>query len=633
MKSFLSRFSRSAAPLSHTPAAPEALEALITEGNSCEDRGEYATARELYQRAVAMSPHSARAHMNLGNALAGLGNAPEALECYRRAIVLQPQWLPAQLNLGALLLAAGDLAAAESAYRCALEIAPESASAWTGLGCALDTHSDEAEVAFRMALALTPGHAGTASRLAHRLREQGHAREAIHELRSALLANPDDALLLRTLGEILAGVGEPEEACAAYRRALATTPDDWNVWGMLLWALNFVPEAGAGQILAEHRRFGDAMARAVGPTLDTPVRHEHRRLKVGYVSADFRRHSVACFIEPLLRHHDRARFEVHCFYNYSGGDEVTQRLFELAEHWHDIAGMDDADVARRIHDNGIDILVDLAGHTSHNRLGVFARKPAPVQITWLGYLCTTGLQAVDYRLCDARTDPPGLAETWQVETPLRLPDSQWCYSPQVELPLPTSLPRLANGHWTFGSFNQESKLNTPTLRAWASILLTVPDSRLRVLGITCDLVEERIRGVFVEQGVAVERIDILGRVPIEAYLSAFGDVDVALDTFPYNGATTTCDALLMGVPVATVAGERAIARGGVSLLSTMGLGDWIAASPEVLADTVSAHLRDPKRLAELRRELPGRMRASPLMDGAAFAKNVEAIFAQVWRAN
>ncbi|HTI96815.1 MAG TPA: hypothetical protein VL425_09950, partial [Rudaea sp.] len=318
---------------------------------------------------------------------------------------------------------------------------------------------------------------------------------------------------------------------------------------------------------------------------------------------------------------------------YSGGDEVTQRLFELAEHWHDIAGMDDADVARRIQDNGIDILVDLAGHTSHNRLGVFARKPAPVQITWLGYLCTTGLQAVDYRLCDARTDPPGLAETWQVETPLRLPDSQWCYSPQVELPLPTPLPRLANGHWTFGSFNQESKLNTPTLRAWASILLTMPDSRLRVLGITCDLVEERIRGVFVEQGVAVERIDILGRVPIEAYLSAFGDVDVALDTFPYNGATTTCDALLMGVPVATVAGKRAIARGGVSLMTTMGMGDWIAASPDSLADMISAHLRDPQRLAGLRCELPARMRASPLMDGATFAKNVEAIFERVWRAS
>ncbi|HET7162121.1 MAG TPA: tetratricopeptide repeat protein, partial [Rhodanobacteraceae bacterium] len=228
------------------------------------------------------------------------------------------------------MLAAGDPAAAESAYRRALEIAPESASAWTGLGCALDTRSDEAEVAFRKALALAPGHAGTVSRLAHRLREHGHAREAIHELRSALLANPDDGLLLRTLGEILVGVGDPEAACAAYRRALANAPDDWSVWGMLLWALNFVPEAGAGQILAEHRRFGDAMALAVGPTLGTPVRHEHRRLKVGYVSADFRGHPVSCFIEPLLRHHDRNRFEVHCFYTFPGRDVITERVSGLA---------------------------------------------------------------------------------------------------------------------------------------------------------------------------------------------------------------------------------------------------------------------------------------------------------------
>jgi predicted O-linked N-acetylglucosamine transferase (SPINDLY family) len=195
------------------------------------------------------------------------------------------------------------------------------------------------------------------------------------------------------------------------------------------------------------------------------------------------------------------------------------------------------------------------------------------------------------------------------------------------------LPFLRNGYWTFGSFNQESKLNEVALRAWAVILRVLPESRLRVVGVSCDMVEEKIRRIFSVHSVAAERVEIIGRIPIEEYFAAYSDVDVALDSFPYNGATTTCDALLMGVPVATVAGERAIARGGVSLLSTMGLGGWIAASPEALADTVSAHLRDPQRLAELRHELPGRMRASPLMDGATFARNVETIFAQVSRAN
>lgn len=631
MKSLLRIFGRSDQPSQDALVGANALDALITQGNGCEDRGEYAQALEIYQRAVALSPDSARAHLNLGNAFAGRGSALAALECYRRAIALQPDLLPANLNLGALLLASGDLPAAESAYRRALELAPDSASAWTGLGCALDTRSDEAEVAFRKSLALVPGHSGTITRLAQWLRERGRARDALQELRSALDTNPADALMLRTYGEMLAGVGEYSDACVVYRHVLKSSSQDWNAWSNLLWALNFMPEMDAVLILAEHRRFGEAMAQTLVPAQAAPTRRERERLKIGYVSPDFRRHSVSCFIEPVLRYHDHERFEVHCFYNYASGDDVTQRLFELADHWQEIAGMTDADVARRIRDNGIDILVDLAGHTAGNRLGVFALKPAPLQITWLGYLCTTGLRAMDYRICDAHTDPPGQAEAWQVETPLRLPDSQWCYRPQVGLPPPSPLPRLANGHWTFGSFNQESKLNKPTLYAWAGILLAVPGSRLRVLGVTCDLVEERIRGVFAGKGVAAERVEVVGRLPIEAYLAAFGDVDIALDTFPYNGATTTCDALLMGVPVATVAGSRAIARGGVSLLTTVGLTDWIAATPDALVDTVSVQLRDVRRLADLRRDLPQRMRASALMDGARFAKNVEAVFEQAWR--
>ncbi|MBS0556598.1 MAG: tetratricopeptide repeat protein [Proteobacteria bacterium] len=628
MKSLTGLFRRATTPQHRSSA--QSPDVLIATGNAHEDRGEFETAREIYQRAVALSPDSARAHLNLGNALSALGNAGAALDCYRHAIELQANLLPAHLNVGALMLRTGDLAAAEAAYRRALEVDRGSAPAWTGLGCALDSHSDEAGDAFFKALEFSPGHAGTVSRLAQWLRARGRARDALTHVRGALVMNPHDVVLLRTQGEILASVGEYADACAAYRHVLETAPQDWNAWSNLLWALNFLPCMDAQQILAEHRRYGEAIDRSLQTAQDAPARRERRRLKIGYVSADFRRHSVSCFIEPLLRHHDREVFEVHCFYNFAGGDEVTQRLFDLTEHWHDIAGMDDVEVAQRIRNNGIDILVDLAGHTAHNRLGVFARKPAPMQITWLGYLCTTGLRTMDYRLCDSHTDPVGVAEAWQVETPLRVQGSQWCYQPQVELPPPSPLPRLSNGYWTFGSFNQESKLNEPVLRAWAALLQAVPASRLRVLGVTCDLVRERICSIFGECGVAQARIDIDGRLPIDAYLAAYRDVDVALDTFPYNGATTTCDALLMGVPVATVAGDRAIARGGVSLLSTAGLADWIAPTPDALAVMVQAHLDDAQRLAALRAELPRRMRESPLMNGAAFAKNVEAVFEQAW---
>ena len=289
---------------------------------------------------------------------------------------------------------------------------------------------------------------------------------------------------------------------------------------------------------------------------------------------------MSCFIEPLLRHHDRSVVDVHCYYNHDARDDIAERFAGLSDHWLDIAGLDDDAVAQRIADDGIDILVDLAGHTSGGRLGVFARKPAPLQFTWLGYLCTTGVEAIDCRLCDAHTDPPGRAESWQSEKPARLPNAQWCYQPQVSPPQPGALPRLANGYWTFGSFNQASKLNTRLLQTWARLLAAIPESHLRFVGITQPLMDEKIRAIFSAQGVAGDRVEIIGRVPIDDYFSQYRSIDIALDSLPYNGATTTCDALLMGVPVATVVGERAISRGGVSLLSTVGLGDWIASSSD-----------------------------------------------------
>ena len=262
---------------------------------------------------------------------------------------------------------------------------------------------------------------------------------------------------------------------------------------------------------------------------------------------------------------------------------------------------------------------------------MLAAKPAPVQFTWLGYLCTTGLSTIDYRLCDTHTDPVGVAERWQTETPERLPDSQWCYQPQVEIPGPSPLPMLRNGHCTFGSFNQESKLNAVALDAWADVMSAIPNSRLRVIGISCDVVEDRIRCCLEARGIGPERLDVLGRVPIDAYFQCYREVDIALDSFPYNGATTTCDALLMGVPVATVAGARAIARGGASILTTAGLQDWIADSPAALPDLLRSRVADTAGLVRLRANLPERTRSSPLMDAARFARNVEAIYEAAWK--
>jgi predicted O-linked N-acetylglucosamine transferase (SPINDLY family) len=262
---------------------------------------------------------------------------------------------------------------------------------------------------------------------------------------------------------------------------------------------------------------------------------------------------------------------------------------------------------------------------------VFARKPAPLQYTWLGYLSTTGLDAIDYRLCDRHTDPPGVAEAWQVEMPARMPDSQWCYSPLFEVPQPGPLPRLQNGYWTFGSTNQIAKLNRHCLAVWARVLNSVRDSRLRVLGAGDAWVGERLLREFGRHGIAPSRIDLVGRLPLRDYLASYKAVDILLDSFPYNGGTTTCDSLLMGVPVATIAGDRSIARGGVSLLGTVGLGDWIAADEDALPELLLRKTADAAGMAALRAELPPRMRASPLMDGPRYARNFSALLRDAWR--
>lgn len=306
---------------------------------------------------------------------------------------------------------------------------------------------------------------------------------------------------------------------------------------------------------------------------------------------------------------------------------MTARLQALADHWRPIAGMNDEAAAAQVRADDIDVLVDLAGHTGGNRLGVFARCPAPVQMTWLGYLSTTGLPAMDYRICDAWTDPPGVAEAWQTETPLRLPDSQWCYEPALDV-APTPLPFLARGHWTFGSFNQAIKFNPPLIATWARLLGSVPGSRLRVAGLNDPAAVAGIRDFFAAAGVEPGRIDFAPRTRIEDYFAGFGEVDLALDSFPYTGGTTTCDSLLAGVPVATAAGDRSVARSGVSLLSATGLADWIAPSLDAVPDLVRARLADPSALATLRAGLGARLRASPVMDAQRFTRNLEKLYRQ-----
>lgn len=611
-------------------ARPHDAAALLARGEALEQARDFDGALQVYRGLLSLAP-TALAQVCAGNALYALKRLEEAEVHYRAAIDLDPAYAAARLNLGNALMARGRGADAEASYREAAKLRPDWTEARAGVACALEQQGRavEAIAAYRDVVRRDPAHTGASLNLGLALVAQGEMDAGKAVFVAALAHAPRHDGLRCALAHLHAQLSEHEQAVALYRQMLAENPDD-EIWSSLLFELNFVPGLTATELLAEHRRWGEhvtARIRACHPQRD---RDPQRRLRVGYMSPDFRSHPVALFIAPLLREHDADRFETFGYAGHERDDDITPRIRALAGHWRETRTLDDDALARLVEEDQIDLLVDLAGHSAGRRLGVFARRPAPVQLTWLGYLSTTGLPAMDYRICDAYSDPPGIAEAWQTETPLRLPDSQWCYGNPLQVPV-GPLPWLRNGYWTFGSFNQLPKLNEPLFRSWARLMAAVPDSRLRIAGLPNEAALAPIRDLFAGLGIERERISSRPRVTLQQHLESHREVDVALDSFPYTGGTTTCDALCMGVPVATVAGHRSFERSGVSLLSNVGLTDWIAESLEVLPGLVQRQLEDPGRLARLREELPGRMRASPLMDASRFARNMEALYRKAWQ--
>jgi predicted O-linked N-acetylglucosamine transferase (SPINDLY family) len=396
--------------------------------------------------------------------------------------------------------------------------------------------------------------------------------------------------------------------------------------------LNYDPAYGAQQVFAEHRawgeRFADPLTAASAPHAND--RTPHRRLRVGYMSANFRDQAVNFFSEPILASHDHRNYEIFCYSDVAREDETTRRLRGYADHWRPIVGHSHQQVSEQVRDDRIDILVDLSGHIGDNRLFVFARKPAPLQVTYIGYQNTTGMAAMDYRLTDAYCDPPGQTEAIHTERLIRLPRSFFCYLSSRDAPAVGPPPAASNGHVTFGSFNHFSKVGPRVLDAWATILAAVPGSRLVILADTTASLVERVAGIFAARGVVGERIEWAARRLRRDYLDVISRVDVALDPFPFNGHTTTCDALWQGVPVVTLSGRTYVSRYGASALATLELHDLISHSVERYVEIATALASDAWRLAELRATLRGRMAASPLLDFASFTRHLEAAYRQMW---
>ena len=640
-------------------------------GNALQANGKFADAIAAYRQAIVLKPDYAEAFSNCGNALQTQDKIDEAIAAHRRAIHLKPNYAVAHSNLGNVLIQYGKLDEAIAACRHAIDLQPDHAEAYFNLGNALTRQGrfDEAIVIYRQALCVRPNYAEAHTNLGNALTEKGELGEAVAAYEKAIgfkadlpeaycnlgaaLANqgkldeavaacrraidikPDYATAHTNLGNALQDQGRLDEAIAAYRQAIRLKPDYAEAYSNLLFCLNRHDGVAVEHLFDEHRewnaRFGRQVPRPVAHAND---RETGRRLKIGYVSPDFRQHSVAYFLEPLLQAHDRQKVEIVCYADVARPDAVTSRLRQLADHWRPTVGMSDDELATTIRADGIDILVDLAGHTAKNRLRVFARRPAPVQVTWLGYPNTTGLEAIDYRMVDAMTDPVGEADAYASETLVRLEGGFLCYGGPKDAPEPDFVPGSKNDTVTFGSFNNVSKVSAATFDAWAALLARLPQARLLLKG--KQFADKSTRALFLarlhDRGVAADRVELVAWLPdVSAHLEIYDRVDIALDPFPYNGTTTTCEALWMGVPVVTLRGDRHAARVGASLLHQIGLTDLMADSVEDYIEIAASLADDRDRLTQLRHSLRPRLAASSLCDQHSFARKIEAAFRQMWQ--
>lgn len=559
-------------------------------------------AERCCRRAVALQPEFAQAYYNLGIALRDQGKLNEAAESLDTATRKMPTFVQAYSDLAFVLLALKEPKQAANAYRTGLRYAPDAPDGHANLG---------------MALYLS-----------------GELEEAAKCLRKAIDLRPGQAAFHDQLAIILCCQGRIKEALVNHKEAQRLKPNDAKISSNYLLSLHYDESQSVGSIYTEHRRWGSLhVKRAVVSDDYANIRIPERKLRVGYVSADFRHHSVAYFFEPLLISHDRSVIEVFLYSAVTSPDKVTTRFHQLCDHWRDISTMNDAHVADLIQDDAIDILVDLSGHTAGNRLGVFAQKPAPIQVTYLGYPDTTGLPTMDYRITDDQADPLGTTEQFHSEKLLRIGEGFLCYLPMDDAP-EHKYSENAEGHITFGSFNNLAKINEHVISIWSEILHAVPLSKLVIKNNALSDPKTRAGyyALFQGHGISQEQVELLGLIQSPAeHVALYNQIDIALDTFPYNGTTTTCEALWMGVPVITYAGKTHASRVGASLLSQLGLRELIATDVQQYVNLAVALAIDRERLPYLHRSLRERMRQSPLCDAIGFTGRIENAYRAVWK--
>jgi protein O-GlcNAc transferase len=564
------------------------------------------------------------------------GQLQQAEAIYRQILAREPGNPQALHLLGVIALQEGQHGVAQKLIEQAITLKPDYGEAYNNLGLVLQNQGrmQDAARAFRRALELTSADPEILINLGNVFRVRGDLGDAAAAYKQALVLAPDFALAHSNLGTTYMAQGAYDEAVACFKQALTHDASYTDAHSNLFQAMHYAPGFDAEALYAEARRWASVHAEAL--TARAPAhtndRSPNRRLRIGYVSSDLRQHPVGFFFAPVFAHHDKEAFELIGYAGVGHPDALTAQCQACADRWHEVTALSDEALAERIRTDCIDILVDLSGHTRGHRLLTFARKPAPVQVTAGGHYDTTGMTAIDYLISDCFHTPAG-AERYFSEALIRLPHDYICYAPPEYAPAVAPSPLARHGYVTFGCFNNLAKVTPEVIALWAKILKALPGARLRLQ--TRELGDSatgaRYHALFKEAGVATSRIELHGHLPHRQLLEAYGEIDIALDPFPYSGGLTTCEALWMGVPVITLTGNTFAGRHSTSHLSNVGLPELITTTPEAYVATALALAQDPQRLATLRQGLRERMAASPLCDAKGYTRDLEAAYRGMWR--
>lgn len=608
---------------------PGAIEAWFMLGQIYGSQGRHEAAQKHFAQVIALNNHVPDAHFNLGLSLRNLGNNTAAAESFSQATQLKPDYIAAWYNLGATLLDLDRFAEAEQAFLQVLRF-DTSDQIYLALGMSAqgDHRYQQAIAYYNQAV-----RGGNGSFTLHL--NLGTAYFSLHDYEQALKhlldahrLDPDNAVAIHNVANCYLELAEIDQALAFYKKS--NYPSDETTY---LFALNFLQDYDPERVFLEHKAWGEkAVAAAIQPVLPERDMAPERRLKIGYLSADFRQHPVAIFFEQILKNHDRIPFEIYCYADVLIPDTVTARFQGYANHWRDITRFDDRTVAETIRKDGIDILVDLGGHTSE-RARLLASRNAPVQVNYLGHVNTTGLSTIDYRFTDALLDPPGEADRYCVEKLVRLGNNFFTYNPPDREVAVGPLPALSNGYITFASFNKLYKLNQKTIGLWAKAMAALPGSRMLMVGraVSTDHGKARVIRLFDAFGIGADRLEFVSFLPLDDYLAQHNHVDLIMDCFPWNGHTTTMHSLWMGVPTITIEGHHHAGRFGYAIMTNLGLPEFIAVNEEDFVERVLNLSKNTHNLAGIRQGLRERLAQSVLCDHRRLTRDIETNYRKMWR--